>query len=375
MSAARRDAPVVPRRLERRRRGSRHRVSPSAVTGLRQREGERQLREPQLPRSRGGRGERERALARRERGVEIELLGREIAEAREQLDPQLDRCVVARRASASSRKRRPSETRSARAKYQPSVPSRIATRRVGRVPRVRERGPEIVVLELQPALPAQPIRPAQPGARLVGERREVLGVSAAGGGEPAALGETLEHVVADRVEHVVAGDAARERHRHDRLVDQRGDEVRDGRLVEAVRRGDRDERGERRAAAVDGELLEQRLLVPVQEVVAPLDELLQRDAARVGRRAVAQERRAALEDGDDLREPEHVHARGGELDRERQPVHAPGDLRRERDSLGVGLEARPRRARTLEEELDGRERLGAERERRAARRTRASPAT
>ena len=105
---------------------------------------------------------------------------------------------------------------------------------------------------------------------------------------------------------------------------------------------------------MDGELLEQRLLVPVQEVVAPFHELLQRGAARVGGGAVAQERRAALEDGDDLREPEHVHARGGELDRERQAVHAPGDLRGERDSLGVRLESGPRRARTLEEELDRR---------------------
>ncbi len=79
---------------------------------------------------------------------------------------------------------------------------------------------------------------------------------------------------------------------------------------------------------MDGELLEQRLLVPVQEVVAPFHELLQCGAARVGGRAVAKERGAAVEDGDELREPEHVHTRGGELDRERQAVHPPGDLRR-----------------------------------------------
>ena len=112
--------------------------------------------------------------------------------------------------------------------------------------------------------------------------------------------------------------------------------------------------GEGRASAVNGKLLEQRLLVPVQEVVAPFHELLQRGAARVGGRAVAQERRAALEDGDELREPEHVHPGGGELDRQRQPVHPPDDLRRERDGLGVRLEPGPCRPRTLEEELDGR---------------------
>ena len=100
--------------------------------------------------------------------------------------------------------------------------------------------------------------------------------------------------------------------------------------------------------------MEQRLLVAVQEVVAPLDELLQRGAGRVGGRAVAQERRAALEDRDELGEPEHVDPCGGELDRERQPVDATGDLGRERDSLAVRLEARPCRARTLEEQLHGR---------------------
>ena len=255
---------------------------------------------------------------------------------------------------ASSRKRRPSETRSASAKYHPSVPSRIATAGSGASRAYASAAQRLSFSSSSRRLPAPPFRPAQLDARLVGECREVLGVGAAGGGEPAALGETLEHVLADGVEHVVPGDAVRERGRHDRLVDQRGNEIRDGRLVEVVRRCDRGERRERRAAAVDGKLLEQRLLVPVQEVVAPFHELLQRGAARVGGRAVAQECGAALEDGDELREPEHVHPRGGELDRERQPVHPPGDLGRERDSLGVRLEPGPCRPRTLEEELDGR---------------------
>ncbi len=64
----------------------------------------------------------------------------------------------------------------------------------------------------------------------------------AGGGEPTAIRETLEHVkLADRVEQVVAGGAAGKRGRHDRLVDQRCNEIRDGRLVEAVPRREGDE--------------------------------------------------------------------------------------------------------------------------------------
>ena len=50
--AARRGAPVVPCRLERRARVSRHRVGPLLVAGLREREREGQLREPELLRRR-----------------------------------------------------------------------------------------------------------------------------------------------------------------------------------------------------------------------------------------------------------------------------------------------------------------------------------
>src|SRR4029077_12719543 len=89
-------APVISRRLERGRRAPRHCVSPFGGAGMRQREGERQLCEPELPGGRSRCAERDRALTRRERDVEIELLGGQIAEAGEQLDPQLYRRVVAR---------------------------------------------------------------------------------------------------------------------------------------------------------------------------------------------------------------------------------------------------------------------------------------
>ena len=92
----------------------------------------------------------------------------------------------------------------------------------------------------------------------------------------------------------------------------------------------------------------------MQKVVAPFDEPLQRGAGRVGDRAVTQKRRAPVEHGDELPEPEHVHARSRELDRERQPVDAPDDLGGERDILRVRLEAGSRRMGALEEKLDRR---------------------
>ena len=85
--AARRDTPVVPGRRERRARFLRHRVGPQRVPGLRQGVREGQSREPELPGRLGAGGERERAFARGERGVDVELLGREVAEDGVQLDP------------------------------------------------------------------------------------------------------------------------------------------------------------------------------------------------------------------------------------------------------------------------------------------------
>ena len=63
---------------------------------------------------------------------------------------------------------------------------------------------------------------------------------------------------------------------------------------------------------------------------------------------------AALDERDELREPEHVDPRRGELDRERQAVDETADLGGEPRVLVRQLEARARGARTRGEELHGR---------------------
>ena len=152
------------------------------------------------------------------------------------------------------------------------------------------------MLEVEPVEPGLPFASAKFRPCCVGERREVLGVRPPGGGEAAALGKTLERVVTHRVEQVVARTFGGERHREDRLVDEHAEEVRDRRLVEPFARTDGVERRQRRAAAVHRDLVEQRLLVRVQEVVAPLHERPERGAARVRRRPVAKQPEAALDD-------------------------------------------------------------------------------
>ena len=87
-----------------------------------------------------------------------------------------------------------------------------------------------------------------------------------------------------------------------------------------------DERSERRTASVHRDMVEQRLLVRVQEVVAPLDERREGGAAGVRRRLIAEQLQAPRDEGEDLRKTEHVDPRGGELDREREAVHETADL-------------------------------------------------
>ena len=55
----------------------------------------------------------------------------------------------------------------------------------------------------------------------------------------------------------------------------------------------------------------------MQEVVAPFDECPERGTPRIGGRPIVEELEAALDEGDEFREPEHVDARSGELYRER----------------------------------------------------------
>ena len=56
----------------------------------------------------------------------------------------------------------------------------------------------------------------------------------------------------------------------------------------------------------------------------------------------------------ELGEPEHLHARGGELDRERESVQPAGDLGGDRHRLGGQLESRPRGACARGKQLDRR---------------------
>ena len=234
---------------------------------------------------------------------------------------------------------------------------------VWRVARVGEGDPEVFVVELETPEPVHALPTAQLEPRRLCQRGEVLRVRPPRGGQAAALGQALERVVADGVEQVVARFFGREGDRDDRLVDERGEQVVDRRLVESVVLSHSEQRGARGAASVHGELVQQCLLVGVQELVAPVHERLKGSADRVGWRPVAELREVVLDERAELFEPEDVDARGGELERERESLHPAGDLGGERRGRGGQLESRPRGACARGKQLD-RRRVGRVRRRR-----------
>ena len=232
------ERPVVSASFERRTRLLRQRGAALDVAGIGDRKRERRLRQTDLRRVRPGRCERERALADLDRGVEVELFGREEAETAKRVEPPIERNVV-RRLGERELDESPPFGHALREREVPGERRQAGgDAGVACIASVRERGPQVVVLEVEPADPGLPFASAKLRPRCVGERREVLGVRPPGGGETAVLGKTLERVLPHRVEQVVARTFGGERHGEDRLVDQHAEQVRHGRLVEPFARTD-----------------------------------------------------------------------------------------------------------------------------------------
>ena len=313
-------------------------------------EGKRQPGQRGFPGRLAMRSQLESALAYLDSGLEILLLRREVAQVREKLDAERRRRIVCELQRGF--RELPSLRDALGGAEVPPEPHGETGRNeaVGTVAGVGERRPEVVVLPLETLHPPLPLRLAQAGARAVGQRREVLRVCLSGSVEAAALLQLRECVLADGVEQVVARLALGERRQDDRFVDQCLKQVGDHRLVELVGRSDGEQRRER-GAAVHGKLVQQRLLVAVQKLVAPFDEAAESVAARLGADPVLEQREAALDDRVELREAEHVDAGGGELDRQRQPVHAARDVGHQRSGVLGQLEVRTRGTGARREQL------------------------
>ena len=154
------------------------------VTGRCEGTRERRLDERRLRRPRLGRGER--AFAGLDRCVEVELLRREVAQERQQLESERGRSILGRgckceldEAAAFGDALREREV--------PGERSQAAgDAGVGRFVSVREGGPEVVVLELEASDPRSPLGSAKGTVRGVRQRGEVLRVRFPGSREAAA---------------------------------------------------------------------------------------------------------------------------------------------------------------------------------------------
>src|SRR5919201_172396 len=186
-----------------------------------------------------------------------------------------------------------------------------------------ERGAEVVELGLEPVQPgaaAVPVRRRavlqQVRLRLLGESEEVLRVAAAKLLRLARRLQPLARVLADRLQHpeALAG-VPREALAHERL--------------EGVELGARDRLGgaQRAAAGEHGETGKEPPLFLVEQLVRPLDRGAQGLLPGLRVAAAPEQVEALLQPLQDLGRGEHARARRGQLDRERQAVQAPAELR------------------------------------------------
>ena len=174
---------------------------------------------------------------------------------------------------------------------------------------------------LEPVEEVALVAPHELRLRLEREGEEVLGMAATELVGVGCLVEPLERELADRLQHRVARLLAAEQV----LVEQRAERVDFG-------AADGLGRLERAAAREHREAREQLLLALVEQVVAPGDRRAKGSLALGGvARTAGQQRQPLLEPFEQRRRRQHLHARRGQLDRQRQPVEPRADRRDARE--------------------------------------------
>ncbi len=189
---------------------------------------------------------------------------------------------------------------------------------------VGESRPRVVMLGLERGEPPRLVLSAQLRLGPLGQREVPVGMTAPGLVRIELL-QPLRGVLPHGLEQVVPGLAFRPPYEEERCVREALDEIDGPRLVSG--QADLRHCRERRAAAEHGKAGEHSSLVIREQVVAPVERLVQRLLAR---REVV---RAAGEKPQPLRQPvehglrtERADARRRELDGEREAVDAPADL-------------------------------------------------
>ncbi len=218
------------------------------------------------------------------------------------------------------------------------------------------------------ALPQHLGRPGLLGVAAVGvgHRGHVVSVHRVAQLPLAALDQALAGVVAQRLEHLVAGDPVHAPAVQQRALDEPVEQVEQLVLVHPITGAHGERRVEVRPAGHHRQAFEHQLLALVEQPVGPLDRALERAVALVSAPArTGQEREVVVEAVGDLQRRERAHARGRQLQRERQAVEPAADASHGRGVGGIDAEAPVREPRAVEEH---RACLGAGRPTRACRR-------
>ena len=210
------------------------------------------------------------------------------------------------------------------------------------------------------ALPQHLGRPGLLGVAAVGvgHRGHVVGVHRVAPLPLAALDQALAGVVAQRLEHLVAGDPVHAPAAQQRALHEPVEQVEQLALVHPITRAHGQRRVEVRPAGHHRQAFEHQLLALVEQPVGPLDRAPKRAVALVSAPArTGQEREVVVEAVGDLQRRERAHARGRQLQRERQAVEPAADASHGRGVGGIDAEAPVREPRAVEEH---RARLGAD---------------
>ncbi len=218
----------------------------------------------------------------------------------------------------------------------------------GRGPRQRQT--QIVVLLFEAVEPCLLIGAGKMRPGLLGDAREIGEMPVA----PAAsvgVRLLLLRILAHGLEHPEAARAARLLDLHEALVGERGHEVERLPLFDALAAADLDGGDHRRAPGEDGEPAEERALVFVEEVVAPVDQRAQRLVPRQrGARASGEKPQSLVEAPADFLDGHRAHACRSEFDRERDAVELRADRRERRRVVRGHREVRNARLSPFDEE-------------------------
>ena len=184
-------------------------------------------------------------------------------------------------------------------------------------------GAQVVLLQVEPVEPLALLGALHAVAAALGEVEVVLAMPRGRGRRGIGVGQLLRGVFADCLEHAEAALADALLHHDERLVDQRRQQVQHLVGFDLVVGAHGLGGGQVKAAGEDGQPLQHRLFLRLQQLVGPIDQAAQRLLAPVAQLAAAgQELEAVLQAAVDVDEGQRAQPGRGQFQRQRDAFQA-----------------------------------------------------